>query len=471
MGRARRVGSGGPRGRGRRAGGAMRQDGRGDAADEGGVDLRPNGSPLFRRAKDVMAAGVRGGTGRAVRMGGDGRGRERARARIAKARRMMYTFPMIRRKFRQKPYRRSLAASTAAPWLRLGALLLALAALGLLLALVIVPWFSRWAESGLPYPWSEPTPAPSAPPAAPTAPPAADGPVRSFVPGAEADFRRVADASVFDGTLLFAAGDDAAAARLYRLDLACGALSAIDAAPQNDAFRFPVENDRYLAVFDARAEGGGDIRVLDRQHDAWRTVRTVEAGAPRLRLDGSRLAWLEEEDGGACALYLCDLSAPEDEPAAIVRAEEAGGLSAPYLTENRLIYADGAADDAVIHSVFPAGGEPSSFPVGGPAFEPQAAGTSWAWMSAPEGGELYLSAGSAAPRCIAHGVAAYCLSGDAAVYGVADMVFCCRIADGSTRLLSDTGTRAQLLCAGDGYAVWRVPGGAARDMIQYLRLG
>ena len=50
-------------------------------------------------------------------------------------------------------------------------------------------------------------------------------------------------------------------------------------------------------------------------------------------------------------------------------------------------------------------------------------------------------------------------------------VFCCRIADGSTRLLSDTGTRAQLLCAGDGYAVWRVPGGAARDMIQYLRLG
>ena len=383
----------------------------------------------------------------------------------------MYTFPMIRRKFRQKPYRRSLAASTAAPWLRLGALLLALAALGLLLALVIVPWFSRWAESGLPYPWSEPTPAPSAPPAAPTAPPAADGPVRSFVPGAEADFRRVADASVFDGTLLFAAGDDAAAARLYRLDLACGALSAIDAAPQNDTFRFPVENDRYLAVFDARAEGGGDIRVLDRQHDAWRTVRTVEAGVPRLRLDGSRLAWLEEEDGGACALYLCDLSAPEDEPAAIVRAEEAGGLSAPYLTENRLIYADGAADDAVIHSVFPAGGEPSSFPVGGPAFEPQAAGTSWAWMSAPEGGELYLSAGSAAPRCIAHGVAAYCLSGDAAVYGVADMVFCCRIADGSTRLLSDTGTRAQLLCAGDGYAVWRVPGGAARDMIQYLRLG
>ena len=295
--------------------------------------------------------------------------------------------------------------------------------------------------------------------------------MRSFVPGAEADFRRVADASVFDGTLLFAAGDDAAAARLYRLDLACGALSAIDAAPQNDAFRFPVENDRYLAVFDARAKGGGDIRVLDRQHDAWRTVRTVEAGVPRLRLDGSRLAWLEEEDGGACALYLCDLSAPEDEPAAIVRAEEAGGLSAPYLTENRLIYADGAADDAVIHSVFPAGGEPSSFPVGGPAFEPQAAGTSWAWMSAPEGGELYLSAGSAAPRCIAHGVAAYCLTGDAAVYGVADMVFCCRIADGSTRLLSDTGTRAQLLCAGDGYAVWRVPGGAARDMIQYLRLG
>ena len=163
----------------------------------------------------------------------------------------MYTFPMIRRKFRQKPYRRSLAASNAAPWLRLGALLLALAALGLLLALVIVPWFSRWAESGLPYPWNEPTRAPSAPPAAPTAPPAADGPVRSFVPGAEADFRRVADASVFDGTLLFAAGDDAAAARLYRLDLTCGALSAIDAAPQNDTFRFPVENDRYLAVFGA----------------------------------------------------------------------------------------------------------------------------------------------------------------------------------------------------------------------------
>ena len=192
----------------------------------------------------------------------------------------MYTFPMIRRKFRQKPYRRSLAASTTAPWLRLGALLLALAALGLLLALVIVPWFSRWAESGLPYPWSEPTPAPSAPPAAPTAPPAADGPVRSFVPGAEADFRRVADASVFDGTLLFAAGDDAAAVRLYRLDLACGALSAIDAAPQNDAFRCPVENDRYLAVFDARAEGGGDIRVLANGAEV---LRFADEDAPYLR--------------------------------------------------------------------------------------------------------------------------------------------------------------------------------------------
>ena len=157
MGRARRVGSGGLHGRGCRAGGAMRQDGRGDAAGEGGngVDLRPNGSPLFRRAKDVMAAGVRGGTGRAVRMGGDGRGRERARARIAKARRMMYTFPMIRRKFRQKPYRRSLAASNAAPWLRLGALLLALAALGLLVPLVSPQDRSRGALACGQAGWSE----------------------------------------------------------------------------------------------------------------------------------------------------------------------------------------------------------------------------------------------------------------------------------------------------------------------------
>lgn len=395
--------------------------------------------------------------------------------RIDPGRAMLYTSNMIHRRFRQKPYRRpSLDATGAGPWLRLAALVAVLVAVVLFLALVAAPYLSRWIKSGLPYPWSSPTPAPSTTPAADAAPlPATDNPVLAFSPGAEAGFRRLTDASVFDGALLFAAGDDASTFdRLFRLDLSTGALTAIDAVPENDTFRYPVESDRFLAVFDARSDGGGDIRVLDRAGGDWFTIRTVESGLPCLRLDGAHLAWSEPADGRGGVLYVCDLSAAEPACLPLVTlATAAYADCAPCLTDGRLVYADGTADSGEIHSIFLAGGEPSSFSTGGPAFNPCAIGTSWAWLTAEEGGELYLSVDSGVPQRIAYGVSGYGLTEEAAVYGAGEMVFCCLFADGRTYLLSETGTRAEFLCAGDGYAVWRVLGDLSRDAIRYMRLG
>lgn len=386
----------------------------------------------------------------------------------------MYNKKMKHRRFRQKPYRRSLDATGAGPWLRLGGAVLLLVALALLIVLVVAPCLTRWVKSGLPYPWSVPTPAPTAEPdPTPTPHPVASNPVQRFRLSPETGCARVADPSLADGALLFAAGAAAPVYdRLFRLDLADGTLERIEASPSYDTFRYPVESDRYLAVLDALAGGGGTIRALDKQSGAWKLVKTVAYGHPRLRLEGQYLVWTERTGESESTLYACDLDTLESAAVAVFDAA-LYGASAPCVTEGRIVYADGTAENGVIHSVWIAGGEPSSFPTGGYVHDPRAIGTHWAWMTGnhDESSDLYLSVNGGSPSCIARGVVDYALADGAAVYGLDEMVFCCLFSDGRTYILSETGARAQFLCAGGGYAVWRDLDSGTRDTLEYMKIG
>lgn len=382
---------------------------------------------------------------------------------------------MKRHSFRQRPYRRrSLDATAAGPWLRLGAAVALFAALALVLVLAVIPAVRDWTQNGAPWRRSAPmaetvaTPAPATPPA-PAVPE-----VQYVALEAQTGCAAIADPAMgADGTLLFAAGAaEPVCDRLFRLELASGALEQVEAAPACDTFRHPVESDAYLAVFDARAEGGGEIRALDRRSGRWTSVREVAAGTPVLRLEGRFLAWTEQDGAGQSTLWACDLGTMAF--TAVATFDTAlYGASLPCVADGRIVYADGTAADGVIHSVWLENeGLPSSFHTGGPVRDPQGLGAHWAWLSGAPGerADLYLSADGAEPVCVARDVDRYALLQDAVAYGRDALVFYYRMADGSTCLLSEPGVRAAFLCAGAGYAVWREWDGAGRDRLAYVGL-
>lgn len=388
----------------------------------------------------------------------------------------MYTIYMKKRKFRQRPYRRgSLDATAAGPWLRLGAAVALFVALVLVLVLVVIPAAGDWAQNGPPWRRNAPMAETVTPPPGMATPPAAAMPaVQRFAFDAQTGCAEIADPVMGeDGTLLFAAGAAAPVYdRLFRLDLASGVLEQVEATPVHDTFRYPVESGAFLAVFDARAGGGGEIRALDKRSGRWASVREVPQGTPVLRLEGRFLVWTEQDGAGRSALWACDLDAMTVTAVATFDTD-LFGASLPCVTDGRVVYADGTAADGVIHSAWLEGdGLPSSFHTGGPTRDPQGLGAHWAWLSGAPGerADLYLSMDSQVPLCIAHGVERYTLLQDAVVYGCDALVFCYRMADGRTYLLSGAGERAEFVCAGAGYAVWRDLDGGARDVLEYVSL-
>lgn len=358
--------------------------------------------------------------------------------------------------------------------MRLTLCVVLLAALVLGVALVVVPYLSRWADSGLPYPWSKPTPVPTATPnPTPTPHPVASNPVQTFRLDAQTGCARVADPSVFAGGMLFAAGAESPVYdHLFRLDLASGALDPVELVPENDTFRYPVESENYLAVLDAYSGGGGAIRALDKASGEWKTVKTVGYGHPKLQLEGKYLVWTERTGESESRLYACDLESLESATVAVFDSA-VYGASAPCLIEGRIVYADGTAEDGMIHSVWIEGGAPSSFSTGGYVHDPKAIGTHWAWVCGnhDENSDLYVAVNSVAPVCIARGVADFGLTADAAIYSLNEMIFCCLFSDDHTYILSKPESRAQLLTASGGYAVWRELGSKAQDTIQYMKIG
>ena len=302
----------------------------------------------------------------------------------------------------------------------------------------------------------------------------APGPVHAVV--LPAGVSLLADASIADGALLFAAGEaDDRFDQIVRVDAASGDAEAIRAPVEYASLRNPVESGGQIAYIDARASGGGAIMLLDRASGAARRVCLHAAEIPALYYEAPYLVWQMRT-----AEHIEKLVAFNTQAASAVTltvfGDTAGALSEPSLKSGLVLYADAGADtpDAgYIRATQLLDGSAWESAMDMPVHDPKSFGHTWAWLTGRHGadGDLYYSENGASPVCAARGVVDFGITAGGLVYGKDETVYLYRLSDGETVRLSEPGTRAQLAAVADELALWRDITDAAQPIWKYRRIG
>lgn len=362
----------------------------------------------------------------------------------------------MKRRFHGTPDWRktNLDATSAGPIVKLALAALGLLAAVLLTVFVLVPYLTGWLKSGLRYPWSEPTPVPSAAPTPVINALTVNRPEEIAYPGV------IVDPTVWNGTLLFATGEDGARCdQLVAYNLSDGAYARIETISQYECLRMPVQNDQYLLYLDGNTAGGGSIRVIDRSTGRDSVLTEYAFGVPKLFLEANYLTFTERASETRFRLNVTDLATKESATVAVFEYSEYAA-SAPSLASGQILYADADPADAsksVIRSLHIATDGRWAYDAGTYVHDPKSNGDSWVWMSGNHSvdSDLYLATHGGRPACIARGVADFGLTGQVVVFCRDESIYAYRIDEDKTYVLSDTGAHAQLLYTGGGYAVWR----------------
>ncbi len=364
------------------------------------------------------------------------------------------------------------------PVVRAALALLGCAALVLLIVFVLIPAYRNRPDSDA---------AARAPAARQTARPADAGhdfsrsaaeSLQSAVPqtvllAAAEGVEALADPFVFGNEILFAAGPDTAhLTRLLRVDPATGAATELAVAREHDAVRNPCEDEAYAVYLDAKADGGGTVRALNKQTGESNAVCAVASGVPKLYLESPYLAFSERVSADAARLCVWNLSTGKNVALAVF-TDPAYASSAPFIEGGKVYFAD--ADDgglSVVRTVRLSDGAISGYAPGTYVHNPQASGEMAAWLTGNRGGDsdLYLAGDGDAVR-IARGVVDFAIAPGCLVYSRDETVFACTIEDGRTYVLSAAGSSAQLAAAGEGLILWRDLTDAGRPLWKYVPLG
>lgn len=288
--------------------------------------------------------------------------------------------------------------------------------------------------------------------------------------------KALADPFLAGAQILFAVGPELTALdRLLLVDPVTGACTELPAQKQNATLRNPCMDDAYVVYADVSAEGGGAIRVYDRQTEGVRTLCTVAAGVPELMLSTPYLLVQERTAEGLTRLNLWDLSTGESAALALF-SDSPFGASRACLRENNVYYADASAradGTGVICTVHLPEGSTESFDPETVVFDPKAAGNALAWLAGNHGAssDLYLQLDGGAPRRIARGAVDFALTAGCAVYNRDETVFACVFENDRTVVLSETGTNAQLAAANDRLVLWRDVTDPDRPVWKYVWIG
>lgn len=371
--------------------------------------------------------------------------------------------------------RMNLDATSYGPLIKLLIALAVLAALVLIVVLVAMPLINARISSGVPLFGS----APAVETAKQTA-----SPINAILTNEVKTVQfgegyglptAVVDPSVFDGKMLFATGaTENSCDRLVRLDPETGAFTNIAITRINDTIRYPLENADVILYADCKTAGGGSIVRLDKATGETAVLAEFALDAPKLLFESPYAVWTERTDSTTAKVMVSDVTSGELLTLAVLD-NAAYAESAPSIKSGQVIYAD--ADTAnpgssLIRTVLLADNSRWDFTAGGYVHDPKSAGDRWAYLSGNHdaNSDLYVSVGGAAPKRVASGVIDFDITQTCVVFSRDETVYSYVFADDKTYLISETGTNAQFVMAGEDYALWRDMSNSAQTLWKYIKV-
>ena len=354
------------------------------------------------------------------------------------------------------------------PLVKLALGLAAVAAFALFVVAVLAPLLTGWL-TGMPvsYPW-EKTPEPEAAVFSP-------GPALTL-PLESAAGLTLADPSVYNGALLFAAGETPDRCdRLLRLRPETGESEWIQPLLLYDTLRYPVEDGERILYLDMKTGGGGDIRCFTPATGEARTLCSVPSGAPMPVYEAPYLLLTVRTGEAESKLLALDVTTGES-VALEVFSNTPYAYSAPSLRSGQAVY---AAEDpsepgaGLIRTVLLKDDGRYDYPAGGYVHDPKSLGDRWAYLNsdhAPEG-ELLLSVGGGVAKSIARGAVDFFITPSCVAYDRDGTVFAYAFADQRTYVLSPGERTCRLLFAGESYALFSDATDPAAPVLQYCKLG
>ncbi len=395
-----------------------------------------------------------------------------------------------RRTHRPKRKRTSLKASNAGPILALTATVVGVLGLIALIIFVGLPWFLPLVGVNDPLPWQPtPTPAPTIHPTPTPHPASVADPLelqKEVVLDAGDRYVWFAEPYASGDTLVFAAGrtdnGDVVMDALYALDMATGEQEKLSLPLENDAYVYPIVNDRWLVYLDGKSTGGGVIRATERETGKNRTIKTVYVGQPKLMLEGDYLVWMERTGSSTDKLFVCDLNTQESVTVQTFTNSQYG-MSMPSIAGDEIIYAGddpnatqaNGANSSAIYSVSLTSGKTSVYTPNLYVHDPMTNGRQWVWRDGlhGEGDDLYLAQNGMQPKCIAEDIVEYGLSDTFVAYSKNEAIFVYFFDNGTTTQITPaTGELALLMGVSDDTVIWMdvTSREQNRDIMKYARI-
>ena len=285
----------------------------------------------------------------------------------------------------------------------------------------------------------------------------------------------VVDPSVFEGEILFATGaSENACDRLVRLNPETGVFSNIAITRINDTIRYPVEDENVILYADCKTAGGGSIVRLDKTTGETAVLAEFALGTPKLLFESPYAVWTERTQDATAKVMVCDVTSGELLTLAVLNSD-AYTESVPSIKSGQVIYADTdtrITGNSLIRTVLLSDNSRWDFSAGSFVHDPKSAGDRWAYLSGnhDKNSDLYVSVGGGAPKRIASGVIDFDITQSCVVFSRDETVYAYVFADDKTYLISETGTNAQFVMAGEDYALWRDMSDPAQILWKYIRV-
>lgn len=305
----------------------------------------------------------------------------------------------------------------------------------------------------------------------------------------DTSFKWFSDSYVYDGTLMFCAGqiagNDAKMTSLMSLstgDNASHNAQRVNITLENDHFMYPVFNGNWLVYLDAKVGGGGKIccfKYGSTYSESEKTVvKDVYTGYPALFLSGDYLTWTERTGTNMDKLFACDLRTLES--VTVQKFDRAAyGVSKPSIRNNQLVWSDVDTENSTggitsqICVLDMKSGSYISYKPGMFAHDPKTNGKgAIAWMNGSHGpdADLYISYDNGNPERIAEGIVDFYMDENFLAYQKDEAIFVYIFSTKKEYRITRNVESAQILGASDGCVVWCDISSSEREILRFAKI-
>ena len=234
--------------------------------------------------------------------------------------------------------------SSFGPMIKIGGLVLGVAALAVLVILVLVPLFDGGAK-----PVETETLAPTP---QPTLAPMARADMSDLDKELTVANQSINDPYIFGQEAVFSTGKENETApvidtiSIYNLESQVAA-DAPGISKKYATLFEPKMNDKYIVYLDCKDEYGGAVCGYDRAAGESFVMREYLYGKPKVSLSGEYALWLQQTSKGTDRLYLYHL--PTRETAEIeIFVNTPFSFSAPYMSDDRIVYVQPSGESQLL---------------------------------------------------------------------------------------------------------------------------